>query len=247
MTEFFSLRTERARLHASPLYSHPTARLWQKSLSIGSQFCEAVVGSGLLTWEQMVSAASRYCLGATRHRGVIFWQIDHEGRVHDGKVMYYQTDCHRDKSRQAHPTWVSALLRRRSPLAAHPSPQTSHCLFGLHLLEPGRPCAIVESEKTAFVLSERFPDWHWLATGGLGEVQTDKFRPLRGHQVVMFPDTDTDGIAYRRWSEAARLVMHATFWEDSPPIRVSPMLEQRATAEQKQQKIDLLDFLLAPP
>ena len=227
--------------------THPTAYLWQKCLSVRSQFCEAVVSNGFLTREQMVSAASRYRLGATRRGGVIFWQIDREGRVHDGKVMYYLPNCHRNKSREAHPTWVSTLLRRRELFSAHPSPQTSHCLFGLHLLGAEKPCAVVESEKTAFVLSEKYPDYVWLATGGLGEVQPDKFRPLRGHHVIMFPDTDTDGIAYRRWSEAADLVMRSLFWEDSPPIRVSPILEQRATMEQKQRKIDLLDFLLAPP
>ena len=52
---------------------------------------------------------------------------------------------------------------------------------------------------------------------------------LRGRNVVMFPDTDPDGIAFRRWSEAAELVKRQLFWADSPPIRVSPLLELHAT------------------
>jgi hypothetical protein len=59
----------------------------------------------------------------------------------------------------------------------------------------------------------------------------------------MFPDTDTDGIAFRRWTAAAKTVMESSFWEDSPPIRVSPLLELHATPDQKQRKIDLLDYL----
>jgi len=102
---------------------------------------------------------------------------------------------------------------------------------------------VVEAEKSAVILSARYPEYVWLAAGGLGEVQTDKFRALRGRKVVMFPDTDPDGIAYRRWYEAAQLVMQQPFWEDSPPIYVSPLLEQQATAEQKQRKIDLVDFI----
>ena len=98
---------------------------------------------------------------------------------------------------------------------------------------------VVEAEKTAVILSEVYPEYVWLAAGGLGEVQTEKFRPLRGHKVVLFPDTDSDGIAFRRWSEAATLVMNQVFWEDSPPIRVSPLLETHATPEQKAAKIDL--------
>ena len=228
---------------------HPTEWLWRECQSIRSQFCEAVVKTGYLTWEQMVSAACRYRLGATRHGGVIFWQIDQEERVRDGKVMYYGLDCHRLKDKEHHPTWVSALLRQRDPFPNSPH-ETSHCFFGTHLLTTNytnftnfESVCVVEAEKTAFIMSEVYPEYVWLAAGGLGEVQVEKFRPLRGHKVVLFPDTDPDGIAFKRWSEAATTVMNQVFWEDSPPIRVSPLLETHATPEQKQAKIDLIDFL----
>ena len=103
---------------------------------------------------------------------------------------------------------------------------------------------MVEAEKTAFVLSERYPQYIWLAAGGLGEVQPDKFRPLRGHRVIMMPDTDPDGTAFRRWNEAAQVVMQSVFWENSPPIHVSAFLELNATSDQKRRKIDLLDYVL---
>ena len=269
---------------------HATAWLWREGQSIKSLFCEAVVKAGYLTWEQMVSAACRYRLGATRQGGVIVWQIDQEERVRDGKVMYYGPDCHRLKDKEHHPTWVSALLRQRDPFPNSPH-ETSHCFFGTHLLTencfkghteiteiterpkgqieiterfptsyaqpvpealsvisvisvcPKKSVCVVEAEKTAVIMSEVYPEYVWLAAGGLGEVQVEKFRPLRGHKVVLFPDTDSDGIAFRRWSEAATLVMNQVFWEDSPPIRVSPLLETHATPEQKQAKIDLIDFL----
>jgi len=212
-----------------------------RCLSMDSQFCEAVVSCGYLTQEQMLHAACHYRLGASRQGGVIFWQIDQEGRVRDGKVMYYLPDCHRNKAHK--PTWVSYLLRRRDPFpnAAH---ETSHCFFGLHLVSP-HCCtvAVVEAEKTAVILSELYPQYIWLASGGLGEVQPDKFRALRGCKVILFPDTDPDGIAYSRWSNAAEEVMRSVFWEGSPPIRVSRILEDHATEEQKRRKIDLVDFI----
>ena len=236
---------------------HPTEWLWRQCLSIRSQFCEAVVAAGYLSWEQMVSAACRYRLGASRQGGVIFWQIDHEERVRDGKVMYYGLDCHRLKDKQHHPTWVSSMLRKRDPFYSNGC--TSHCFFGLHLVlsataqnispssflipPSSKKICVVEAEKTAFILSELYPQYVWLAAGGLGEVQVDKFRPLRGRRVIMFPDTDPEGMAYRRWYEAAQMVMQQPFWEDSPPIRVSTVLEQHASAEQKARKIDLVDFL----
>jgi hypothetical protein len=244
----FVFSKELQRIQSLPLYRHPSAYLWRKSLSIRNQFCEAVVNVGYLSFEQMASAASRYCLGASKQGGVIFWQIDHEGRVHDGKVMYYLPDCHRNKSKGAHPTWVSTLLARRQG-GKHQGDTTSHCFFGLHLLGHAdlyhhtSSICIVESEKSAVILSELYPHCIWLAAGGLGEVQPDKFRPLRGRKVILFPDTDSNGTAYRRWSEAAQVVMRQPFWEDSPSIRVSPLLELHATPEQKQRKIDLIDFL----
>ena len=225
---------------------HPTEMLWRRCLSIGSTFCESVVNAGLLSWEQMVSSACRYCLGATKNRGVIYWQIDQEGRMHDGKVMYYGPDCHRLKD--CNPTWISALLaiREHRPKDSY---TTSHCFFGLHLLtgDVGREMddvvAVVEAEKSAVILSEIYPQYIWLAAGGLGEVQADKFRPLRGHRVVLFPDTDPDGKAFDHWFKAADEVMQSPFWEESPPIRVSAFLEQHASEDQKRRKIDLVDFL----
>ena len=287
-TSFKDIRTtmEKQRHHA-------TEWLWRECQSIKSLFCEAVVKAGYLTWEQMVSVACRYRLGATRQGGVIFWQIDQEERVRDGKVMYYGPDCHRLKDKEHHPTWVSALLRQRDPFPNSPH-ETSHCFFGTHLLTeshfkghtditddtdffsntdfmdykdyaakatpaqpvpealsvisvisvcPKKSVCVVEAEKTAVIMSELYPEYVWLAAGGLGEVQVEKFRTLRGHKVVLFPDTDSDGIAFRRWSEAATTVMNQVFWEDSPPIRVSPLLETHATPEQKAAKIDLIDFL----
>lgn len=240
----FSFKKGMAQIESSPLYRHPSAFFWKKSLSLRNQFCEAVVNVGYLSWDQMIEASCRYCIGSSKLGGVIFWQIDHEGRVHDGKVMYYLPDCHRNKSKEAHPTWISSLLARRHPF--YKSGTSSHCFFGLHLLcRSPKPICVVESEKTAFILSEIYPQCIWLATGGLGEVQPDKFRPLRGHRIVMFPDTDPDGIAFKRWTEAANVVMQSVFWEDSPPIRVSPILELHATLEQKRRKIDLVDFLFS--
>ena len=224
---------------------HPTEWLWRECQSINSQFCEAVVAAGYLSREQMVSAACRYRLGASNLGGVIFWQIDQEERVRDGKVMYYGPDCHRLKDKEHHPTWVSDFLRQRDPFL-NASHETSHCFFGTHLLGIADvEVAVVEAEKTAVILSELYPQYVWLAAGGLGEVQADKFRPLRGHKVILFPDTDPDGIAFRRWTDAATTVMQQPFWEDSPPIRVSPLLELHANSEQKARKIDLVDFLFS--
>ena len=246
------------RLRTSPLvtetYYHQLA--WRRSLSINSSFCQALVGAGYLTWQQMLDAVVRFRLGRCLGNAVIFWQINQEERICDGKVMFYAPDCHRRKEKQFDPTWVSALLLRRQggKLA---NDITRHCFFGLHQLSEKLPSfslpptgeyhapliAIVESEKTAVILSAYYPQYIWLASGGLGEVQVEKFRPLRGRKIILFPDTDLEGKAYQHWYQAAQNVMAQPFWEDSPPIRVSAILEQHATPDQKRRKIDLADYV----
>ena len=196
---------------------------------------------GYLTPEQMHRAAMRYRLGLSRDGGVIFWQIDQLGIIYDGKIMYYRPDCHRDKHRC--PTWVSARLKRfyltpDDPLN-HEIP-SCHCLFGTHLCHTGtEPVAVVEAEKTAVIMSEHYPQYLWLAAGGLSELTAVKLFPLRGRKIILFPDTDTTLTAYSTWyrvaQEASRLL--------GQPVFVSPILEQHATPEQKQRKIDLVEFL----
>jgi len=308
------------------LPSYRQQEMWRKSLSINSSFCKALVSTGYLTWQQMLDAVCRYRLGSDRKGRVIFWQIDRNERICDGKVMAYGPDCHRLKEKEHAPTWVSALLAKR-----HGGKQEGdivrHCLFGLHLLNsrnawltgqtppdfpclgtaqaddskllwqdgselqprqtqrsrmgedelpkaitaqadgnkplghggsvlhPGQalgsrkggselpPVAVVEVEKTAVILSAYYPQYVWLATGGLFEVQPEKFRPLRGRKVILFPDADPDGMAYAYWFEAAQQVMAQPYWDDSPPIRVSALLEQHATADQRRRKIDLVEFI----
>jgi len=220
----------------------PSGLLWHKCLSCKSSFCDAVVKAGYLTWEQMLEATCYYCLGITKQGGVIFWLIDYEGYTHDGKVMYYLPDCHRDKNR--HPTWVHTLLAKRYSLNRDDDNAT-HCFFGLHLINEDRSkqICIVEAEKTAVILSQHYPQYIWLAAGGLYELQVKKFHPLRGRKVILFPDTDPEGKTFNYWHAQAQEVMKQIFWEDSPPIRVCTVLEKKATPEQKSAKIDLVDFL----
>ena len=219
--------------------------MWLVRQSADSDFCRAMVGCGYLTREQMRRAVQRYRLGRSRDGGVIFWQIDTLGQIFDGKIMHYRPDGHRDHDRK--PYWVSSALKRHylndDPQLAAEIP-SQHCLFGTHLLMEDVRCkmadvAVVEAEKSAVILSEVYPEYLWLAAGGLYELTAVKLFPLRGRRIILFPDTDTDGTAFSTWYhvmlEAQRLL--------GQTIHLSPLLEQKATADQKRRKIDLVDFL----
>lgn len=223
------------------LILYPDGNLVRRHLSCASTFCRAVVGMGYLSQQQMERAALRYRLGMSRNGGVIFWQISPSGHIYDGKIMYYQSNCHRSHSQP--PTWVMAQLKAfyladQPELAAELTPQ--HCLFGWHLLagDEGTPVAVVEAEKTAVIMSEIYPQYLWLATGGLNELTPEKLFTLRGHRVILFPDTDEHLQAYTAWYKVSR---QAEFM-NGQPIHLSNLLERQASAEQKQRKIDLVDF-----
>ena len=215
--------------------------MWCWRLSAQSSFCRAVVASGLLTKRQMVHAALRYRLGCSKDDAVIYWQIDQMGHVLEGKLMWYGPDCHRVKKRNA--SWVMSRLKTHFGIPQEAF-QPQHCFFGSHLLNfQLNTVCIVEAEKSAVILSERFPEYIWLAAGGMSELQPEKFRPLRGYRVILFPDTDPDGRAYKTWYDAAQRVMQSFFWPKGNRIYVSNFLELHASADQKRRKIDLVDYL----
>lgn len=232
-------REERERRY---LILYPDNDMVRRHLCANSTFCQAMVRQGYLTWEEMHHAARRYQLGMARDGGVIFWQIDPLNNWQDGKIMYYREDGHRDHHH--HPTWVCNELKRYlfgtdNPLYRELTP--THCLFGLHLMreEGNTTVAVVEAEKTAVVMSERFPNYLWVATGGLSELSPEKLHTLRGHRIVLFPDTDEDGTTYRIWYQQAQKAQKML----GQPVHVSPILELHASPDQKRRKIDLVDYL----
>ncbi len=208
-----------------------------------SSFHRSVVASGLLTAEELQAASEIFHLGTTKDKRVVYWQIDAEGRVRDGKLMAYDERCHRVKPGE-HDTrrsvsWAGYEFRQCGLLDRNW--EATHCLFGLHQLNsrPDDMVCIVEAEKTAVICSQKFKDSIWMAAGGLEQLNVDKLRPLIGRQVILYPDTDPEGEAFKKWYDIA--------WrarcELEMDIAICNVLEENATPEQKEAKIDLVDFI----
>ena len=216
--------------------------LVNKSLSAESVFCKSVVAEGYLSKERLMTAVNRYRLGASKEGGVIFWEIDDRQRVRTGKIMYYKPDCHRDKNHT--PTWVHSLMKSQLPADY----ELQHCLFGLHLISPtdytnhtDKKVAIVEAEKTAVIMSEIVPEFIWMSCGGLQMFNAELLAPLVNHKVVILPDTDETGEAYNKWLTVLKQAQRQYVFKY--PLRISRLLEDHASAEQKKRKIDIIDFL----
>ena len=181
-----------------------------------------------------------YYLGATRDKGVIFWQIDERNRLRTGKVMQYNPQTgKRIKNASGAIDWVHAKLKRDKALPDDFN--LVQCLFGEHLLKryPDKAVALVESEKSALIGAGVYPEFLWLATGGRSQLAADKLRVLRGRTILMFPDTDTDGKTFALWSEKAQELEAM-----GCKVTVSDLLERVASDEDKANGLDIADYLI---
>jgi len=179
--------------------------------------------------EKALELAFAYGLGTSKHwpGACVFWQIDDARRVRRGKVMLYNAETGRrvkePGSMVAGVHWLLGMADRKPPA----------CLFGLHLAaaDRSRPVAVVESEKSAIIGAGFVPEFIWTATGGKGSLNRAMLEPLQGRRIILFPDLG----AFDEWRKKA---------EGLPGVRVSDVLEQRASEEDRAAGLDVADYLL---
>ncbi len=187
--------------------------------------------------EETVRLFHLYCVGTSAKWGgsTVFWQIDINGSVRTGKIMYYNPETgHRVKEPQVFVSWVHSELRM---LDFH----LKQCLFGEHLLKGSSvsPVMLVESEKTAVIMSHFIPDYIWLATGGKnGCFNRDAMQVLQGRDVTLIPDLGTT----EQWKAKSALLLGIC-----KKVSVSDILERIASEEQRNQGLDIADFFLFSP
>ena len=188
-------------------------------------------GSHLVTWlrtkfprDAVAAALKRYRVGGTPDGATLWWQIDTQGRVHTGKAMLYNPlTGHRVKEQGFPVNWAHRMRRYGEPSEL----VVPQCLFGEHLASPPAlsqgegagsamqdsppweglgeaPLCLVESEKTALIMSLVCPDKVWLATGGKANFKESMLAPLIGLEVTVYPDADALHDWYTRAVEMNR-------------------------------------------
>jgi hypothetical protein len=138
--------------------------------------------------DEVLEVASKYFIGTSKFwdGATIFWQIDDEQNVRHGKVMLFnQNTGKRMKSEdgKAYINSVRSLLKLKDF-------NIKQCLFGLHLVdkENKKTIAIVESEKTAIIMSLFKPELVWLATGMKSGFNFELLKPIINYNIIAFPD-----------------------------------------------------------
>lgn len=170
---------------------------------------------------------SKYWEGAT-----IFWQLDTNNKVRTGKIMLYNsTTGKRIKEPFNHIQWVHSITSKTDY-------NLQQCLFGEHLIKQNnKPIAIVESEKTAIIASAYLPQFNWLATGSLSNLNFEKLKFLKNHHITLFPDLN----GYEKWSNKAKEMSGLL------KMSVSDLLERKTTEKEKKEGYDIADYLVQYP
>ena len=171
------------------------------------------------------------------NNGTIFWQIDEHKKVRAGKVIQYFETGKRTKNI----TWMHQFLKRKNAISDF---NLSQCLFGLHLIieDKSSIIALVESEKTACVMSVKFPEFLWLSCGAKGEFKLKKLEPIKHRKIIAYPDCEIQKngkTTYQEWKRKATEFNSLGF-----EIYVSDLLEKESSLQQKKQGIDIADFFM---
>lgn len=171
----------------------------------------------------------KYKVGTSKmnNGATIFWQMDNTGNIRTGKIMAYDITTGKrikDKNITAI-SWVHYKLKK-------PKESVRQCLFGLHLLNDNiKQVAIVESEKTAIIMSIEFPKYTWMSTGSLSGFKYEYLKPLKSKEIIAFPDKG----GYYKWKTTAKNLKSKGF-----NIRVSQLLE----VDEFEMGWDLVDLLI---
>ena len=155
------------------------------------QYAQWLVGK-----DNAAAAWERYRVTTCYGDWCVFWQIATDKSIRGAKAIRY-VNGHRDKTAKPPVRWLHSDRRMRQYYTGEALQQ---CYFGEHLLSDGCKVAVVESEKTALLMSAIKPEYVWLAAGGSCNLSNpEKNKVLDGHEVTVFPDNGM----FIRWRQIA--------------------------------------------
>lgn len=169
---------------------------------------------------------SKFWDGAT-----LFWQINSKGQIGQGKIMLFNQETgKRIKDPFPHISSVHKQLNKQDQ-------KPEYCFFGEHLLSvfPNKAIAIVESEKTALVMTGIVSDYLWIASGGLSNLNSRRMKAYKKRKIVFYPDLG----AFEKWNQNAHDLNLLGY-----DIKTSNLLEENATSNDKSEGFDIADYFI---
>ena len=241
-------------------FHQKTAHRPMIQVAYDSDLCQEVMANGWLSEAQTRHAAERYRLGKSKSGKKIYCMMDEMMQVRDGHLgdtwvsqllkvrepelmQWFQVKhclfgqhlllCPAERAERAEiiksQTDATFITSQREDLSAFSA------------ISAGQNICVVESERSAVILSELFPESLWMAYVYPVNMTPHLFETLQGRSITIYPRTDPEMDIYVSFLEFAENVRRLY-----PSIRltVDTLLEDNATADQKRRYIDLLDFII---
>lgn len=185
--------------------------------------------------ERMRDVLKKFCVG-TYQDMTIWWITDEQGNIRSGKMMAYKPDGHRDKDNPQGFRWMHNMAEVKAVQA--PNAEYVGCLFGLHqLTKHTKEVHIVESEKTAVLMSVFKPSVTWMATMGLSNLNDYRLAPLLDKDITIVCHPDYDG--HDKWMEKVEAIK-----TEHPKAKISvSQYVKKAWMLGDPQNADILDIM----
>lgn len=184
-------------------------------------------------------AINKYFVG-TLDGYTVFPRIDRSRVVRSAKLIKYDSNTGKRIKDAFAISSLQAKLKYRGVLRED-FETDKEVFFGEHLMQkqPNIPVAIVESEKTALIAAiskAGISDFLWLATGSKQWLKVHRLEKLgRDRIIVLYPDAD----GYLAWSSVA-----SEAHSQGLHVKVSSLIEKRATDLEKRTGFDIADYLM---
>jgi hypothetical protein len=160
-----------------------------------------------------------------------FPQIDRRGNICKAKLIRFNPMTGK---RLKGDYDVSSLVRK---LKLKEDFNYKQIFFGEHLLTkyPDKPVAIVEAEKSAIIASLCFPNLIWLGCNSKQWLKAERLQRLGNRKIILYPDAD----GFDQWQTIATQARGRGL-----DVKISSLIEDNATDEQKIEGYDLADYLI---
>ncbi len=180
--------------------------------------------------EEIQAVLKMYFVG-TYEDYTCFPQIDRQMRICKAKLIRFNPATGKRLKGEYDTSSLVRKLRLKKDF------NYKQIFFGEHLLsrDINKPVAIVEAEKSAIIASLFFPEFVWLAIGSKQSLKVEKIKRLGNRQIILYPDAD----GFDQWQAVALDAQR-----QGSNVKVSRLIENHATTEQKANGYDLADYLI---
>lgn len=187
----------------------------------------------------------KFCIGSNSDlwpNSTVFWLLGADGTPYSAQVVLYDPGTGKRQKN----SWIHTALKSRFAKNEQVLPDWLESYehapkypfpFGLHLISncQEKPIAVVESAKTAIIMTAIQPKALWLAIGGLSYLNEHRLEELKGLDIVLYPDLG----AFKNWKIKADELKSKGF-----KISISDLVESTASDLDRQQGFDIADYLL---